>query len=199
MLRICFPQNVRRILKDLPKSLDKTYERMLKEIGKVNPHRAYRLLQCLTVATRPLRVEELAEILALDFDRTKDGIPALNQAWRWDDKQQGVISTCSSLIDIVNNQFTGDRVVQFAHFSVKEFLTLDSLANLEADIAQFHIHLEPAHTVIVQACLAVLLLSEYNESVDACSPLHEYAAEHWVEHAQFENVWSRVEDGMRPL
>ena len=82
---------------------------------------------------------------------------------------------------------------------MKEFLTSDHLANLEADIAQFHIHLELAHTVIVQACLAVLLLSEYNESVNACSPLHEYAAEHWVEHAQFENVWSRVEDGMQPL
>ena len=199
MLRIRLPQNVQRILKDLPKSLNETYERMLKEIGKVNPHQAYRLLQCLTVATRPLRVEELAEVLALDFDRTKDWIPALNQAWRWDDKQQGVLSTCSSLIVIVNNQDSGDRVVQFAHFSVKEFLTSDRLANLEADIARFHIQLEPAHTVITQACLAILLRSDDNDSVDTRSPLRGYAAEKWVEHAQFENVLSRVEDGMRPL
>jgi hypothetical protein len=62
-----------RVLKELPKSLDETYERMLKEIGKVNPHQAYRLLQCLTVATRPLRVEELAEVLALDFDGARMG------------------------------------------------------------------------------------------------------------------------------
>ena len=199
MLRICLPQNVRRILKDLPKSLDETYERMLKEIGKVNPHQAYRLLQCLTVATRPLRVEELAEVLALDFDQTEDGIPTLNQAWRWDDKQQGVLSTCSSLIVIVNNQASGACVVQFAHFSVKEFLTSDRLANLEDEIARFHIHLEPAHTVIAQACLAVLLRSDNNGSVDASSPLHGYAAENWVEHVQFENVLSRVEDGIRPL
>ena len=112
MLRICFPQNVRRILKDLPKLLDETYERMLKEIGKFNPHQAYRLLQCLTVATRPLHVEELAEVLALDFDRTKEEIPSLNQAWRWEDEQQGVLSTCSSLIVIVTTRFPRTRVVQ---------------------------------------------------------------------------------------
>ncbi|KAI9437139.1 hypothetical protein H4582DRAFT_1776167, partial [Lactarius indigo] len=155
-LRNCLPQNVRSVLKELPKSLDETYERMLKEIGKTNPRQAYRLLQCLTVATRPLRVEELAEVLALDFDGAKDGIPALNKDWRWDDEQQGVLSTCSSLIVVVNGvdeNSRGDRVVQFAHFSVKEFLTSDRLANLEADISLFHIRLEPAHTVIARACL----------------------------------------------
>ncbi|KAI9443989.1 hypothetical protein H4582DRAFT_1872066, partial [Lactarius indigo] len=159
-LRNCLPQNVRSVLKELPKSLDETYERMLKEIGKTNPRQAHRLLQCLTVATRPLRVEELAEVLALDFDGAKDGIPALNKDWRWDDGQQGVLSTCSGLIVIVDgidedfgSRSRGHRVVQFAHFSVKEFLTSDRLANLEADISLFHIRLEPAHVVIAQACL----------------------------------------------
>jgi ankyrin repeat protein len=200
-LRNCLPQNVRRVLKELPKSLDGTYERMLKEIGKVNPLQAYRLLQCLTVATRPLRVEELAEVLAVDFDGAEDGIPALNKDWRWDDEKQGVLSTCSSLIAVVNDSdgFSFFRVVQFAHFSVKEFLTSDRLASLEADLSRFHIRLEPAHAVITQACLAVLLQSDSNDKVDAISPLHQYAAEHWVDHAQFENVSLLVEDGMRRL
>ena len=198
-LRNCLPQNVRRVLKELPKSLDETYERMLKEIGQVNPRQAYLLLQCLTVATRPLHVEELAEVLALDFDQTENGIPVLNQAWRWEDEQQGVLSTCSSLIVIVNNQSARTRVVQFAHFSVKEFLTSDRLANLETGIARFRVSLEPAHTVIAQACLAILLRSDDNDSAGAHSPLRGYAAEKWVEHAQFENVSLRVEDGMRRL
>jgi ankyrin repeat protein len=200
-LRNCLPQNVRNVLKELPKSLDETYERMLKEIGKVNPHQAYRLLQCLTVATRPLRVEELAEVLALDFDRANDGIPALNKDWRWDDQKQGILSTCSSLIAIVYQAdgFSWIRVVQFAHFSVKEFLTSDRLANLEAEISRFHIRLEPAHTVIAQACLAVLLQSDFIDISDPGSPLYHYAAQHWVGHSQFDNVSLRVEDGMRRL
>ncbi|KAH9069552.1 hypothetical protein EDB83DRAFT_2290451, partial [Lactarius deliciosus] len=151
VLRNCLPQNVQRVLRELPNTLDETYERILREIGKVNPDQAYRLLQCLTVATRPLRVDELAEVLALDFDGAKGGIPVLNSAWRWDDEQQGVLSTCSSLIIVVDYSVT--RVVQFAHFSVKEFLISDRLAKLAADISRFHIHPEPAHTVIAQACL----------------------------------------------
>ena len=201
-LRNCLPQNVRGVLKELPKSLDETYERILKEIGKVNPHQAYRLLQCLTAATRPLRVEELAEILALDFDGAKDGIPVLNEDWRWDDQQQGVLSTCSSLIVVVDDVDDGlwrSRIVQFAHFSVKEFLTSDRLANLEADISHFHIRLEPAHTVIAQTCLAILLQSDDNDGIKSSSPLREYAAWHWVDHAQFQDVSLRVGDGMRRL
>src|SRR6266702_2937545 len=199
VLRNCLPQNVRRVLRELPKSLDETYERVLREIGKVNPHQAYRLLQCLTVATRPLRVDELAEVLALDFDGAEEGIPALNEAWRWDDQQQGVLSTCSSLIVVVDDDSSNTRVVQFAHFSVKEFLTSDRLANLKADISYFHIRLEPAHTVIAQACLAILLQSDYNKRAKSSSPLTDYAAQYWVDHAQFENVSLRVEDGMRRL
>ncbi|KAI9436040.1 hypothetical protein H4582DRAFT_496333 [Lactarius indigo] len=199
VLRNCLPQNVQRVLSELPDSLDETYERMLREIGKVNPDQAYRLLQCLTVATRPLRVDELAEVLALDFDGAKEGTPVLNPDWRWNDKQQGVLSTCSSLVVVVDDASSKTRVVQFAHFSVKEFLTSDRLANLTADISRFHIRLEPAHTIIAQACLATLLQSDCNDRVESSSPLSGYAAEHWVGHAQFGNVSSVVEDGMRRL
>ena len=73
VLRHCFPQSIRRTLKELPKSLDETYERILKEIGTANRDLARRLLQCLAVAIRPLRAKELAEILALDFDGAEGG------------------------------------------------------------------------------------------------------------------------------
>ncbi|KAH8983654.1 hypothetical protein EDB92DRAFT_1759443, partial [Lactarius akahatsu] len=202
VLQKCLPQNVQRVLRELPNTLDETYERMLREIGKVNPDQAYRLLQCLTVATRPLYVDELAEVLALDFNRTKAGIPVLNSDWRWDDEQQGVLSTCSSLIVVVvvvDDGYSETRVVQFAHFSVKEFLTSDRLAKLAADCSRFHIRPEPAHTVIAQACLAILLRSNCNDTAESDSPLFDYAAEHWVDHAQFESVSLHVEDGMRRL
>jgi hypothetical protein len=201
MLQNCLPQNVRRVLQELPTSLDETYERMLRDILKANPDQAYRLLQCLTVATRPLRVNELAEILALNFDDAKDGIPALNKDWRWDDEQQCVLATCSSLIVVVElDDFPGTtHVVQFAHFSVKEFLTSDRLADIKADVSRFHIHLEPAHTVVAQACLAILLHSDHDDGVKSISPLSDYAARHWVDHAHFGNVSLRIEFGMRRL
>ena len=59
-----------------------------------NQDHAHRLLQCLTVAIRPLRVEELAEILAFDFEEAPGATPKLNEDWRWEDRQRAVLSTC---------------------------------------------------------------------------------------------------------
>ncbi len=61
------------MLKELPETLDETYERILRDINKANWDHAHRLLQCLTVAVRPLRVAELAEVLAIDFGTTTCG------------------------------------------------------------------------------------------------------------------------------
>ena len=55
------------MLDKLPETLDETYERVLRDINRANRDHALHLLQCLTVAIRPLRVEELAEVLAVDF------------------------------------------------------------------------------------------------------------------------------------
>src|SRR5258708_17762389 len=57
VLRHCFPTELRRTLEELPESLDKTYERILKGIHDVNRKHARRLLQCLTLAAQPLPVE----------------------------------------------------------------------------------------------------------------------------------------------
>jgi hypothetical protein len=154
------------------------------------------------VATRPLGVNELAEILALNFSETDNGIPVLNKDWRWDDERHGVLATCSSLIVVVEGSveyFEDSSVVQFAHFSVKEFLTSDRLANLNPNISRFYIQLEPAHTVITQSCLAILLQSDHDDGAESTSPLSKYAAQHWVDHAHFGNVSLRLEDGLRRL
>ncbi|KAH8984849.1 hypothetical protein EDB92DRAFT_2116965 [Lactarius akahatsu] len=196
-LRHCFPPNLRQFLNELPETLDETYERILKSINKAQRDNAHRLLQCLAVAARPLRVEELAELLAFDFGASRDGgIPRLKDDWRWDDQEEAVLSTCSSLIAIVPSR--DSRVVQFSHFSVKEYLTSPRLARSDRDVSRFHIDLDAAHTILAQACLGTLLL--LNEHADAQGfPLVEYAARYWVDHARFEKVSSRVQDGMDDL
>ena len=168
----------------------------------VNRHHAYRLLQCLAVAIRPLRVEELAEILAMDFDNTRDGLPQLKEDWRWKDRQEAVLSTCSSLIAVVKSG--SHRVVQFSHFSVKEFLTSDRLAASRPEFSHFYIPPGPAHTVIVKACLGILLRSDNGTGKRGNvktkrSALDKYAAEYWVVHAKFEKVSTYVEEGLRRL
>ena len=99
VLRHSFPSNLCRILEELPKSLDDTYKCILREINNVNQSHVYRLLQCLTVASHPLQVEELAEVLA--FDLSPGGIPKLNVDWHWENQEEAVLSACSSLVSVI--------------------------------------------------------------------------------------------------
>ena len=192
------------MLKELPETLDDTYERILRDINKANRDHAHLLLQCLTVAVRPLRVAELAEVLAVDFGTSRGGTSKSNTDWRWEDRQEAVLSTCSSLISVEGEY--GTQVVQFSHFSVKEFLTSSRIAGSSADVSRFRILFEPAHTIVAKACLSVLvrlggLVDKDNveDHVEDKFPLARYAAEHWVDHARFENVSSHIREGMEQL
>jgi hypothetical protein len=89
-------------------------------------------------------------------------------------------------------------VVQFSHFSVKEYLTSDRLAHSSRDISHYYIVLEPAHKIVAQACLGVLLRLDDSIKEDNAGdiPLVKYAAQHWFSHAGFENVASSIRDAM---
>jgi ankyrin repeat protein len=153
------------------------------------------------VAIRPLRVEELAEVLAVDFSVSAEGMPKLNPSWRWEDQEEAVMSTCSSLVTIVKDKDSDSRVVQFSHFSVKEFLTADRLVQAMRDVSRYHIRLEAAHTILAQACLGVLLRLDEHLDCNGIEdfPLVRYAARYWPPHARVENVSSRVKNGMECL
>ena len=159
------------------------------------------MLQCLVVAVRPLEVAELAELLAFEFDEAQGGIPKYCPALRLDDQTQAVLSTCSSLVTIINERWSDRQVVQFSHFSVKEFLVSNRLAPSLGDIFQYKIRPKSAHITLTQACLGLLLHSDdtITEKIVERSPLAIYAARHWVEHAQFEDVASHVRAGMETL
>jgi ankyrin repeat protein len=197
ILRRTLPAHLRRALKNMPKTLDETYERALLEIDEEMRQYAQRLFQCLTVSIRPLRVEELAEILAVQFDAGE--FPEFNPDWRFGDAEEAVLSVCSNLISVVD--VGGSQVVQFSHFSVKEFLTSDRLAAAREGLSGYYIVPHSAHTVIAQASLSVLL--QLNDSIDKDSikdfPLSGYAAQYWVDHGQFENVSSTIQVAMEHL
>ena len=172
---------------------------MLKNINENNQDDARRLLHCLAVSIRPLRVDELAEILTFDFDAAEGSIPKFDPDRRPRNQEHAILSICSSLIAIVGNRES--RIVQFSHLSVKEFLTSSHLASLTGHLSSYRILPGPAHTILAQACLGLLLQSNDSNQDKrvGVSPLAEYAAEHWVTHAQFEDVASHVIDGMKLL
>ena len=193
----CFPARIRYALAELPETLDETYERTLRDINKANWEFARRMFQFVAVASRPLHVTELAELLAFDFE--SGSIPEFYEDWRVENPADAVLSTCSTLLSIVDNH--GSPVIQFSHFSVKEFLTSSRLAEVTDIISRYHISVIPAHTLVAQACLGILLHLDKDVTSDSLIdfPLAKYAAEHWVDHARSEDVSRNVDVGMKQL
>ena len=153
--------------------------------------------RCLAVSIRPLHVEELAEVLAVRFDGAEP--PTFNADWRPENAEEAVLSVCSSLISIVDRR--DHQIVQFSHFSVKEYLTSERLATAEERLSYYHILAEAAHTILAHASLGVLL--KFDDKIDSDTishfPLAPYAARHWVDHALFRNVSSHIQEVMERL
>jgi len=173
---------------ELPETLDETYERTLREINKGTRDDVYLILQCLAVSTRPLLVEELAEILVV---RPNAGtVPKLHAQGR-PERVESVLRACSNLLAVIN--VDGKQVVQFPHLSVMEYLTSHRIANSNY-LSNFHIPPIPAHTFLTGVCLSAPL--QLDEQIDGTKLKTFPEAKHWVDHAQSEDVSSYVEDAM---
>jgi ankyrin repeat protein len=194
-LRRCFPQSIKRALDELPKTLDETYDRTLQDIDEEKRGYTYRLFQCLTVSVRPLRVDELVEVFAIELDA--ETMPGFDAEWRPEDAEEAVMSACSTLVTIV--EVEDSKVVQFSHFTVKEYLTSSRLANSNL-VSHYHVPLLSAHTFLARACLCILLQLDSSDTMDESPikdfPLAMYAALYWVNHAHFEKVSSLIQDEM---
>jgi ankyrin repeat protein len=170
----------------------------LREINDTNWEFAQRLLQCVSVVSRPLRVEELAECLA--FDLKAGPIPKFCEDWRPEDPLEAVLSTCATLLALVH--VGNSQVIQFSHFSVKEFLASTRFADKCDTISgRYHVSSTPAHTLVAQICLGILLLLDENITQESLKkfPLAIYAGEHWLEHASSPGVSQSVEEAMKRL
>ena len=196
-LRRSQPTSIKSFLDDLPGNLEKSYEQTLLKIVEKNRNYARCLFQCLSVSARPLHVPELAKIFSIQFDATSG--PSYNKDRRPFDAEEAVLSACSSLITIIGGE--GDQVLQFSHYSVKEYLTSDRLAAADGRLSYYHVDTKSAHTLLAHAGLTVLL--QLDEKIDRNGigrfPLAPYAARHWVDHAKFGNLSSHVKNVMEQL
>ena len=198
----CIPARIRHALDDLPETLDKTYERTLREINKAGWEFAHRIFQFVAVAVRPLRVEELAELLAFDFETGLT--PKFREDWHLEDLMQAALPICPSFLAVVDDttRYPSRKVVQFSHFSVKEFLTSARLAKANDTILhRYHISETPAHTLAARTCLGYLLHFDKDFTSDSLQklPFTNYSAEYWVRHVRLEDVSRNVEDGLKEL
>ena len=97
-------------MENLPKSLEATYDQILERISPEDMPYVKTFLQWLVFGMRPLRTEELAEVVTFDLSSGKfdSDLALLHHDY--------VIFMCSSLVTK-----TEDNRVRLAHSSVKEY------------------------------------------------------------------------------
>lgn len=179
------PSATKKALKELPKTLDGTYQRILGNIDANEVNEARSILQWLAFSERPLTLEEVAEAAVMKiggepFDPDNDRL--------YDPRE--VLRICRSLVALSVERVTicGKhqvcQVVRFAHFSVKEYLLSDRIAKGSA--AAFALSAKSSHMQIAECCLPILLQNNKKkfqlDSEDM--PLLKYSAEFWFKHVQ---------------
>jgi ankyrin repeat protein len=151
---------------------------------------AFKILQWLAYSARPLRIEEVAEVVAVEIDDSPRFHPENRLL-----EPRDVLTICSALVTAATRTMqcrlssnTYEAVeLRLAHYSVKEFLLSDRVKTGPASRFCIWKYAEPR---IAQTCLAYLLHFERPipwglDSVDKFKfPLALYAAEYWPHHAR---------------
>lgn len=175
------PVTLRTALRSLPKDLDETYARILKNLPREHEHHTIRLLQFLVYSERPLRINEAMDAIAVDLNerprfKPENRMPAPDE----------ILSYCSSLAVRVERKAKHTEAtiaeIQLAHFSVKDYLTSN---HIEERIAQ-HFKETIACSSIAEVCLAYLLELEKNLPITEIRQsffLAQYAARYWASYA----------------
>ncbi|GAB1315662.1 NACHT domain-containing protein [Madurella fahalii] len=172
------------LLGSLPRTLDKTYERMLSNIDEESADDARRILTLLCTAKRPLTVEELIDGIAVelgDDPRFNEDSRLMNEA--------DIRRICPGFIDseVLDLYPRAKEPIRIAHYSVQEYLESDRI--LACPAAKFSVRRVQANTEVASLCLAYLMdpgLCEeflaWERGKDTKYPLAEYAAQNWLDH-----------------
>ncbi|KAM5528408.1 hypothetical protein FOXYSP1_18889 [Fusarium oxysporum f. sp. phaseoli] len=171
LARCLSPRDIKIALKSLPRDLNETYCRMLKNIPPEYRRGAIRLLQFLVHTKRPLKVLEAIEVIATQVDQEPRGFDVDGRLCQ----KRDVLRYCPSLVIIaeVTNYAGTVEELYLAHFSVKEYL-----------LKQAEFDLENASIVITRICLTYLTdIRGSHSTIKRYFPMARYAAKYWTEYA----------------
>lgn len=193
-------KQLREIVRVTPPGLDQAYERDVKaimELGNDERMRAISILRWILFAARPLTVRELTEALIVSDRNTCDRFPVDDLPDAWDEyyTNDQIRRLCGSLIEIRSGKSRKPltkRIVQFVHFSVKEYLTRADNINLPAGMWSFS-DVQSEQSLLARICLRYLCYKDFTvqhrstkeslqSKIDSYAFL-PYAARSWIIHA----------------
>jgi len=170
------------ILSAAPGDLNILYDRMLRGMDGNRLATINTVLKWLLSSHRLLFIEEALELCKLDFQQgfLLQDDEEITPAW--------LMQSLKDLIKVVPAVEKWDRLPQqrhaidWAHFSVKEYLTSQTYASVDLD--PFRLEIEAAHFYVAKCCLAYLLCTNTFDKRSGHFPLRRYAWDYWRKHAE---------------
>jgi Heterokaryon incompatibility protein (HET) len=180
VLRPMKPSTIREALRTLPKDLDETYENILEKINPLNSKEALSVLRWISFATRPLFIEELIEVCAINLEAD----PEFETEERY--KPSDILDVLPGLITInpplkvAEQPLYKTHVVTFSHFSVQEYLLGQRIVSSPASF--YSLEIQFSNHFIAACCLAYLHCCNSFELRKDDFPLRQYAWDYWAWH-----------------
>ncbi|KAJ7487141.1 ankyrin repeat-containing domain protein [Mycena latifolia] len=168
---------VTKALSEMPTSLESLYDRILQDIADPDMvSTVSRTITWLMFSKRPMKLEEIIDTLAFEFDRQP---LQFNPAERM--RPKALLAAWGGLVTVLEG-----TTVKLAHASVNEyFLSAQRPRNLYGHSAFSE---QAAHLLIARTCVAYLCNFDriLDDKADVQRyPLALYAAENWAFHARF--------------
>ncbi|KAF8512223.1 hypothetical protein BU17DRAFT_96494 [Hysterangium stoloniferum] len=160
-LSICYSDyDLQEQLGRLPTTLPETYRKIILNIPEKQKKDVLKFLQWLAFSFKPLKAKELAQITGINMDY------------------------------VVGLVVQSAGTVKLAHFSVKEYLMMDTSSG--GSPPSLHLEAQLAHTHITKMCLVYLLQFQdtlmpsvtHQQDLEDHYPLRTYSSRYWVLHAK---------------
>ncbi|KAK6365835.1 hypothetical protein LTR64_008671 [Lithohypha guttulata] len=187
-------RKVQNLLHDLPASLDETYTKILQSIPQEDRSHALMTLKCLILARRPLKAEELQDLVnfSTKTDRPHDHYESLGL--------MDIFCLLPSMIlldpwprsGILEELPKGQHTVLLGHFSVQEFLTGNNIRR--SSVPHFLIEPGDSHKQLSLICIRYLMANNTLEKRNQRYRLREYAWEYWSDHAILKEINSTYDE-----
>jgi hypothetical protein len=169
------------VLQELPPGLDPLYERMMAQIVTQDARTVgycRDILRSITLALRPLQLEELAATVGLPRDKFSDAQAVAD-----------LVSRCGSFLTV------REAIISFVHLSAKDFFTLGNGRQVfdgtaaEEQGRMTHRLLDTMDSTLRRDMCSLqkpgVRIQEVTGRVqDSCLTQVAYACEYWVEHVQ---------------
>jgi hypothetical protein len=176
---------IRKVLRDLPRDLGETYNRLLARItGSERQAFVKRAFQWIIYTRRPLHIDELREAIAFTIDDSS-----------WDADK--IPTDIRRLIRSANNLIIVDKetkTAQLAHYTVEQYLISE---NLSSNIYQFHP--TEAKVALGEVCVAYLSFSNFETELIAYKENHSVKAMKLLEQTVSSGGTPLINNGDKPV